>query len=213
MAKYLLISAAATEWEEEDRIRGDFDIPLSANGRAELQVRLREIGHYHFRHCFAGADLPADETAHAIAAATGCRVRHLPGLRAVHLGTWQGLLRSDVRRKHRRVWSQWIEDPQRVRPSGGESLHEVEVRVDQALREIARRHRSDEVVAVVCSPLVGAVVQCILQSVTLSRSLEVMEASPSLQLLQGQPTGTPGRDVEGTPVPPAPRLGQNGARP
>ena len=222
MPKFLLIRAAATEWEEEDRIRGDFDIPLSAGGRSELTDRLKEIGHYNFRHCFAGTDQPADETAQEVATAAGCKLRHLPGLRAVHLGTWQGLLRSDVKRKHRRVWSQWVEDPQRVRPAGGESLHAVERRVDTALREIERRHKPDEVVALICSPLVGAVVQCIVESVTLTRSLEIMEAAPMVQILGEQPGGTPGRTPEWTPAPaaptttaprtstPAPPLGQNG---
>jgi broad specificity phosphatase PhoE len=225
MPKLLLIRAADTEWEEEDRIRGDFDIPLSADGRAELDARLKEVAHYNFTHCYCGTDQPAHETGRAVADHTGAKLRHLPGLRAVHLGTWQGLLRSDVRRKHRRVWSQWTENPQRVRPAGGESLHEVEVRVDAALRDVERRHKPGEVVALVCSPLVGAVAQCIVESVTLSRSLLVQEASPALQLLGEQPGGTPGRQPDWTPEPPAPTsttglpstpppsLGQNGGSP
>ena len=101
MARYLVIRTAATEWDEEDRIRGDFDVPVSVAGRAELDARLPEVQRYNFRQCWTGTDQPTTETAERVAAATGSRLRKHDGLREIHQGMWQGLLRSDVRR----VWA------------------------------------------------------------------------------------------------------------
>ena len=196
MPRYCLILAAATEWDEEDRIRGDLDVPVSTGGRAELESRLREVARYKFRQCWAGTDQPADETAARVADVTHCRLRHHPGLREVRLGVWQGLLRSDVRRKHRRVYAEWLEDPARSVPAGGESLSQVADRVRVALHDIARRTRADELVALVLSPTVAAVVACLVEERPLATLWQVQDAAPPLR-------------VVGPPVAAAPGTGQN----
>ena len=195
MPRYLLIRSGATEWDDEDRIRGDFDIPLSAAGRAEVTARLREIKPYNFRACWAGTDQPADETASILQDKLGCRVRHHPGLREVHRGFWQGLLRSDVRRKHRRVYAEWQEDPEGICPPSGEPLGDAVTRVGGALREIGRRHRPDELVALVCSTMVAALVQCAVEDVPVGQVLHALEAAPPLALLgASRPAGAPAGD-------------------
>jgi len=200
MSRYLLIRAAATEWDEEDRIRGDFDVPCSAAGLAELDTRMREIARYNFRQCWVGTDQPADETAQRIAAARGCRLRHHPGLREVRMGLWQGLLRSDVRRKHRRVYAEWLDDPERFCPAGGEPLARVVGRVQGALRDVARKARADELVALVVSPFVGAIVQCTVEGRPLREVLTVRAGAGPLQ-------------VVGAPVAATTDSGQNGGTP
>lgn len=197
MPRYLLIRSAATEWDEEDRIRGDLDVPVSAAGRTELEARLRDVARYKFRLCWAGTDQPADETAARVAAVTRGRLRHHAGLREVRLGVWQGLLRSDVRRKHRRVYAEWLEDPERFGPSAGESLAVAAARVRGALHDIGRRARPDELVALVVSPIVAAVVACTVEQRPLATLWQVHDAAAPLRVV-GPPVGT------GHNAPPAP---------
>lgn len=189
MPRYLLIRAAATEWDEEDRIRGDLDVPVSAAGRAELEARLRDVARYKFRQCWAGTDQPADETGSRVAAVTGCRLRHHAGLREVRLGLWQGLLRSDVRRKHRRVYAEWLEDPARFVPAGGEALSQVAERVRAALRDIGGKARPEELIALVTAPLVAAVVACTVEERPLRQLWQVHDAAAALRVV-GARVGT-----------------------
>lgn len=186
MPRYLLIRAAATEWDEDDRIRGDLDVPVSAAGLAELEGRLRDVARYKFRQCWAGTDQPADETAARVAGVTRCRLRHHAGLREVRLGLWQGLLRSDVRRKHRRVYAEWLEDPARFVPAGGEALSQVAERVRSALRDIGGKARPDELIALVTAPLVAAVVTCTVEARPLRDLWHLHDAAAPLRVV-----GTP----------------------
>ncbi len=205
MARYLIIRTAATEWEEEDRISGDFDEPVSVAGRAELDARLPEDQRYNFRQCWTGTDQPTTETAERVAAATGSRLRKHDGLREIHQGMWQGLLRSDVRRKHRRVFAEWQDDPERICPAAGEPLATVAARLRSALRDIGRKTRGDELVAIVVAPLVGALLECLVSGRPTADVLQVRDRAPALQVLAGvvAPPGPNGQNGPEQQAPPS----------
>ena len=199
-ARVLLIRAGATEWDAEDRFRGDLDLPLSAAGRAEVVARARQVEPYRFAVLWAGSDQPARETAALLAEATGRRFRTHPGLREVALGYWQALVRGDVRRKHRRCHAEWSEDPSGTCPPGGEPLPAAATRLTAALADIARRQRGDALLAVVCGPFAAATLTCLLTDRPLRECHAALADTPPVAVV-GAGSGAGGPPPAATPAP------------
>ncbi|MCI0339642.1 MAG: histidine phosphatase family protein [Planctomycetales bacterium] len=211
MPKILLIRAGGTAWDEEGRLRGTLDIPLSAAGIEEARARAKEAAAWRLRAVWTGTDQPARETARLVAAAVGVRVRAHEGLREPSLGLWQGLLKAEALRKHRRAFAQWGADPTAVSPPGGEPLEAAAARVAGALREVVGRARSADVVACVASPLASALVACAVLGRPAREAFAVLEATPAVAVLDpgappaGRAPAVPPAAAAVTPAPPAPR--------
>ncbi len=118
------------------RFQGRRDTPLNATGRAqarELAERVRDAGIASL-HC---SDLSrARETAAAVGEAIGLRAAVDPRLGEAWRGDWEGLLMPDVEASDPEGWAAWRAAGEGFRFPGGESLHEQQVRVLAALRDI-----------------------------------------------------------------------------
>ncbi len=223
MPKILLIRAGATPWEEEGRLRGTLDIPLSPSGVEQARARAKEVSAWRLRAVWAGADQPARETGEVVAKAAGARVHAHEGLREPSLGLWQGLLEAEAVRKHRRAFTQWRSDPTSVSPPGGEPLEAAAARVAAALREIVARVREGDVVACVASPLASALAACALAGRPAREAFAALEVLAPVAVLDpgagGRPSAAAPGPTEGTrgerrvagesPVNPPPRPGAN----
>jgi len=83
-----------TEYNREERIQGQIDVPLNDRGRAQARELVPILGR-HAPEIVLASDLArARETAQIVASALGLPVCTDPRLREVHLGEAQGLLWS-----------------------------------------------------------------------------------------------------------------------
>src|SRR4051812_8426279 len=122
MTRVLLINAAPTPWEADDRIVGDQSLPLTDDARQKIEATIDSIpteppSAAVYR---AKAIECCDEATKMLAATFGLRPRENDDLRPPNLGLWQGLTRAEVKARFPTVFAQWEKNPLNVNPPEGE---------------------------------------------------------------------------------------------
>jgi broad specificity phosphatase PhoE len=146
--RLVFVRHASSTWNDERRIQGQLDPPLSEKGREQarrLGARFRDTP----VDAFYSSDLTrARETADAIAAEIGRQPQYLAELREVALGEWEGLQREEIVARYPEEWNRWSEHPSWDIVPGGEGTDAFERRVGTAIEGLIRRHPSGRVLVV-----------------------------------------------------------------
>lgn len=183
MARVVLIRPGSTDYDEQGRIQGVLNVPLSARGTDEVARAAEELRAIPMATIYCGAEESGRATARAIADALGVRVRRLGKLHNLNHGLWQGLQEEEIRHKHPRVYRQWCEAPMTVCPPEGETIMDAYQRVCRVLRPVIKRHRQ-EVIGIVVPEPIASVVRCYLLRQDPARVWEMREANGRWQVLE-----------------------------
>lgn len=133
MSRLILIRPGCTEFDEQQRIQGSLDLPLSDRGEEQLRQLLADMADVEIDVVYSSPTEPAFTTAEQLADRHGVQCRVIPQLANVDQGLWQGLQLEELRRKQPRVYKQLLEDPCLVCPPEGESLTNALARVREGL--------------------------------------------------------------------------------
>lgn len=147
MSTAIVIRPGETDFDQQSRIQGGLDLPLTETGRRQVQEVIGRLGPMSIEIVYASPTEPALSTARQIAETLDVPMKELEGLENLSHGLWEGMLLEDVRRKHPRVYKQWREAPQAVCPPEGETCSEAYERVRRALKRPSRRRGAFAVVA------------------------------------------------------------------
>ncbi len=167
MPHIYLIRPGCTDFDEQHRIQGKLDLPLSSRGRLQVERLLADLAHVEIDVLYSSPCEPARSTATALGAARGLAVKEIEALHNVDHGLWQGLTVDDVRRKHPKVFKQWQESPEAICPPGGETLAEAVDRVRKALDKPLRKKgnlaivAADPLAAIICAVVRGVPLESI----------------------------------------------------
>lgn len=148
--RLVLVRHGRTAWNVEGRYQGQADPPLNAQGKAQAEALADRLAAAETRPVgvYASPLRRAWQTAEAIARRWRLPLRPEPRLMEIHLGSWQGVLAVEIARRWPERFARWEREPWEVRPPGGETLAEVQQRVNAALDDILRRHAGETVVLV-----------------------------------------------------------------
>ena len=150
--RILLVRHGETDWNVENRIQGNTDIPLNEKGRAQarqLASRLADMLEQEPVHAVYASDLQrACQTAQALAEVFGLPVRTDIQLRERHFGQFEGCT-------FREIEERWPEDAARWRgrdpgfgPQGGETLTVFYQRCVDAASRLASAHAGETIALV-----------------------------------------------------------------
>ena len=162
MTKIFVVQTGQTIWEAQDRIESLPGAPLTEVGVSNVQRVAGELAS-------CGSDISAvyacdgeseRETASVIAQALGMKVRTEPELHELDYGLWQGLTRDELKRRQPKMVRQWADAPSSVRPPGGETLDEAQIRLCAVIKGILKRHR-DGAVLFVLRPVAVGLLRCL----------------------------------------------------
>jgi phosphoserine phosphatase len=153
----ILIRPGATDYDQEERIQGNLDIPLNEQGGAEVARIISELAGRQIDVIYSPVCEPARQTAQAIAAALKIKYRKLDRMQNLDLGLWQGMKIEEVRRKQARVYRQWQEQPESIQPPEGETLDEAEQRMEAAMAKLLKRHKEGVIAIVLSEPMASLV--------------------------------------------------------
>jgi broad specificity phosphatase PhoE len=133
MSRLILIRPGCTDFDEQQRIQGTLDLPLSDRGEDQQRQLLSDLADTEIDLIFTSPTEPALTTAEQLAEMHRVECRVVPQLSNVDQGLWQGLQLEELRRKQPRVYKQLQEDPCCVCPPEGESLTDALARVREGL--------------------------------------------------------------------------------
>ena len=160
--RVLLIRPGATDFDDQGRMKGSLDMPMSERGRQQVDLLAEQLGHFHVRAIYTAPSESARETATRLATGRAdVRVKVIDAFRNVDHGLWHGKLIDEVRRTLPRVYRQGQDCPTDICPPGGESIRDAKARVIKAVRKLLRKS-GDEVIAIVIPEPMASVVQSLL---------------------------------------------------
>ncbi len=157
MSRVLLIRPGATEFDEQGRIKGSLDMPLSDRGRSQVASLAVELADVRLSTIFTAPCESARQTAEELARGRDIRVKTVGCFRNIDHGLWHGKLIDEVRRNQPRVYRTGMESPDELCPPGGEAIRDARLRVDRALRKVMRKGRETVVAMVIPDPLAAVV--------------------------------------------------------
>jgi broad specificity phosphatase PhoE len=157
MTQIVLIRPGTTPFDEQGRIQGTLDIPLSQRGSAEVRKLADELAVFQIDAVYSCPCQSACETANAVAEALGAKYKPLDRLQNVNQGLWQGRCMDEVRQTQPKVYRQWQERPETVCPPGGETLCEAWERVEATIAKLLRKHDDETIAMVVPEPMASLV--------------------------------------------------------
>ena len=148
MTQLILIRHGQTEWNEERRMQGHSDSPLTQTGVLQARLLARRLAQMKFAALYSSDSGRAHDTARSIAEITGHDVIVDSRLRERHFGVFEGLTGPEIQVRHPEAYTRWrSRDPAYVVP-GGESALAFRERAQGCLHEIAMRHAQELVVVV-----------------------------------------------------------------
>ena len=148
MPTLLLIRHGETDWNRSGQVMGNQPIPLNQTGEQQARACAEMLAHTPIAGIVTSPVLRAVQTAHIVGRTHAAPVRHAPGLSEIGVGDWINRYWKDLgedpakrdwyaQRTALKRWGQadWYAQPDRARPSGGETLREVQQRAVAAVEE------------------------------------------------------------------------------
>jgi broad specificity phosphatase PhoE len=158
MVQFLLIRPGSTDFDEQGRIKGTLDIPLSEVG---VQQVGRLVGDLHDRpidHLYSSPCRSAEQTAKALAVDHKLKIKLLEELQNLDHGLWHGKLIDEVKHSQPKVFRQLQDHPETVCPPDGEPVGDAMSRAKALVQRLQRKHKTGTVALVVPEPLASLVV-------------------------------------------------------
>ena len=148
MTPVILIRHGETLWNQQRRMQGHSDSPLSETGvRQARQLALR-LKQFSFSTLYSSDSGRAHHTARSVAEVTGHDIVLEPRLRERHFGVFEGLTGSEIEASFAVDYARFKSRDQAFVIPGGESALQFRTRVLACLHEIAGRHARELVVVI-----------------------------------------------------------------
>ncbi len=153
MLKVIVVQPGATDFDEQRRIKGSLDLPLTPSGAHQVARTVEELAGAEIDYVYSSPCQSALQTAEALARSRRLKVKTVEALRNLNHGLWHGKLIDEVKRQQPRVYRLWQEHPETVCPPQGESWLAARGRAAAALRRLLRRHKEGVVAFVIPEPM------------------------------------------------------------
>lgn len=172
ITRVLLVRPGATEFDDQGRIKGCMDMPLSETGRRQAASLVDQVAHFRCRTIYTAPCESARETAGLLACdqSSGQRVakvKVIEAFRNLDHGLWHGKLIDELKRNHPKLYRCGQESPLDICPPGGESISEAKSRVEKAVLKLLKKNSDDLVTIVIPDPMAW-IVQTLLSGEALS---------------------------------------------
>ncbi len=132
----------------EGRYNGFNDVDITEEGVKQMKSVAERLN---------GAKVSAVYCSDLIRAYRGAEIinngRSLPiikntGLRERNIGVWENLTLEEIMKSYKDEWNRFLNDVVDFKPDGGESMKEVDARVNKELTKIVEDHKGDEILMV-----------------------------------------------------------------
>ena len=153
MVQFLIIRPGSTDFDEQGRIKGTLDIPLSEVGALQVGRIVGELHGTPITQLYSSPCRSAEQTAKAVAADHKLKVKTLDELQNLDHGLWHGKLVDEVKHSQPKVFRQLQDHPETVCPPEGEPITSALERVRAALARLTRKHKTGTIALVIPEPL------------------------------------------------------------
>ena len=188
--RVLLIRPGATEFDDQGRIKGNLDMPMSERGQRQVRSLAEEIADFPLKTIYTSPCESARETAEQIAVnrsggGKNATIKVIDAFRNIDHGLWHGKLIDELKRNHPRLYRQGQDCPSDICPPNGESIREAKLRVEKAVKKVLRKR--DELIGIVIPDPMAWVVESLLTGEELAGLWKAETDSGRWDLIQTGP--------------------------
>ncbi|MEK5231852.1 histidine phosphatase family protein [Lysinibacillus sp. FSL K6-0232] len=163
MTTFYLVRHGETVWNQEQRLQGWLDSPLTAAGKEAAQKLQQQLQSIPFVAGYSSSSGRAKETMAILTATRQLPIYYEEQLREIYLGDWQGQRIEDIMTTDRLNYERYTHDPAQFIATHTESFSAVTARAMSVLEKIAKRHRNQPVLLVSHAVTIKCIVNAILQ--------------------------------------------------
>ena len=153
--RIILVRAGSTDLDDQDRIVGALDMPLSSEGEREARAIALDLKDFGIIAIFSASGLASQQTARQLSRAGEIRVRVDENFVNLNYGLWHGKSRSELKENQPRLYRQWQDNPDSICPPDGEPIEAARERVRVVLKKILRKHKTGAIAIVAPDPLLS----------------------------------------------------------
>ncbi len=159
---------------------GKEDPVLNKKGLKEAQTTAELLKECGATAIYSSPLKRSQMTAKAIMETTNLPIITHDKLKERNFGIWEGLYFDEIENKYPEDYQRWKQSPADFNPEGGESIHDMKRRIQQAINEIIADHHGEKVI-VAChvGPIRVALTQAMKIPVERYRQLRIDCASVS----------------------------------
>jgi broad specificity phosphatase PhoE len=150
-----LVRAGSTDLDDQDRIVGSLDMPLSPEGEREARTISQDLEGAGINAIFSAVGLASQQTARQLSRSGEIRVRVEENLVNLNYGLWHGKSRSELKENQPKLYRQWQDNPDSICPPDGEPVEAVRDRVRMVLKKIRRKQKTKTIAIVAPDPLLS----------------------------------------------------------
>lgn len=162
MKQLILIHPGATEYDQQGRIQGTLDVPLSDDGREQVARMAAELSTRTFSSLYTAPGQPAKQTGEILGDALDLKPKTLEKLTNVDQGLWQGMCVDDVKTKQPKLFKKWLEKPESVCPPEGEPIPHACQRAAEVLGRLRKKVKPNSTVLLVVPEPMASIVRHVL---------------------------------------------------
>jgi broad specificity phosphatase PhoE len=157
-----LVRTGGTSWDDESRLIGKTDLPMTDQGSDEVARAIHECEFPSpFSMILVSDEEASQRAARMLPQSSDTKVKTITQIGNVDLGLWEGVLSSDLQERSPSTYAQWSEHPERIAPPEGESLVDAQDRLLSAIeKSLSKCKGTHPNVAIVLRPLAWAVARC-----------------------------------------------------
>jgi alpha-ribazole phosphatase/probable phosphoglycerate mutase len=148
VTRFYLVRHGETIWNNQIRLQGHRDIPLSDAGRQQARCIAGRLAAVALHAAYTSDLQRAAETAAIVLAGRGLDAQLLPDLREASFGVWEGLTYEEVSRLYPAEQAARRANPADVAPPGGEPLSTMLLRMQRVIARITADHPDRSVLVV-----------------------------------------------------------------
>jgi broad specificity phosphatase PhoE len=139
-----------TDWNTQNLIMGQRDLPLNANGRAQAALTASRLAQIPFTACYSSDLCRAFETAKIILQGRGLAISVSVDqrLREINYGVFEGTTAKEWPTLFPHDFTHYQADPLRHSPTNGESRLQLMARIDSFLTDLINANSENETILV-----------------------------------------------------------------
>ena len=169
MTKFILVRHGQSKANECGYLFGNTETPLSTLGEKQAKAVYEYIlNKYKVDVVYSSPLSRAYNTVKGVADALNLPIIIEDDLTEICFGDWEGLTLEDIKQNHDDGYTKWARDPGCVTPPNGESMAEVQARVVEKIKEIAKKEDGKTVLIGAHSTVIRSF-QCYVQKLPLTK--------------------------------------------
>ncbi len=143
-----LLRHGKTEWNEEGRIQGSGDSPLTTEGVEEIEQWGQFLLNFKWDRIISSPLGRTRQTSEIINNHLNIPLEFHNGLREQHWGDWEGVTKKIIHDEHTVELNRQVSLGWNFRPPNGESRKEVLSRVQESLLTIAKKYPTEKILII-----------------------------------------------------------------